>query len=112
MMPATIRAMQEKALEDGVEVIIGLAGVQPNQYPRGRDLALRFRRAGVPVLVGGFHVSGYPETRTFLEDCGITTVVGEAETTWCELLDDYIAGRLRRTYSGTDRLRAKTRSGE
>ena len=60
ILPDTIRAMQEKALEDGVEVIIGLAGVQTNQYPRGRDLALRFRRAGFPVLVGGFHVSGYP----------------------------------------------------
>jgi len=112
ILPDTIRAMQEKALEDGVEVIIGLAGVQTNQYPRGRDLALRFRRAGFPVLVGGFHVSGYPETRTFLEDCGITTVVGEAETIWCELLDDYIAGRLRRTYSVTDGIRAKTGSGE
>jgi len=112
ILPDTIRAIQEKALEDGVEVIIGLAGVQTNQYPRGRDLALRFRRAGFPVLVGGFHVSGYPETRTFLEDCGITTVVGEAETIWCELLDDYIAGRLRRTYSVTDGIRAKTGSGE
>ena len=112
ILPDTIRAIQEKALEDGVEVIIGLAGVQTNQYPRGRDLALRFRRAGFPVLVGGFHVSGYPETRTFLEYCGITTVVGEAETIWCELLDDYIAGRLRRTYSVTDGIRAKTGSGE
>src|SRR5262245_36033207 len=63
IVPATIRAIQEKALEDGVEVLIGLAGVQTNQYPRGRDLALRFRRAGFPVLFGGFHVSGYPESR-------------------------------------------------
>src|SRR5712691_4258929 len=108
ILPATIRAIQEKALEDGVEVIIGLAGVQTNQYPRGRDLALRFRRAGFPVLFGGFHVSGYPETRAFLEDCGITTVVGEAETIWCDLLDDYLRDRLRPSYSVTDGIRAKT----
>src|SRR5947199_2397541 len=112
ILSATIRAMQEKALEDGVEVIIGLAGVQTNQYPRGRDLALQFRRAGFPVLFGGFHVSGHPETRAFLEDCGITTVVGEAETIWCELLDDYLRGQLRPSYSVTDGIRAKTGSGE
>src|SRR5439155_12747865 len=31
IVPATVRAIQEKAVEDGVEVIIGLAGVQTNQ---------------------------------------------------------------------------------
>ena len=86
--------------------------MQTNQYPRGRDLALQFRRAGFPVLFGGFHVSGHPETRAFLEDCGITTVVGEAETIWCELLDDYLRGQLRPSYSVTDGIRAKTGSGE
>src|SRR5499433_1679709 len=80
ILGATISAIQEKALEDGVEVLIGLAGVQTNQYPRGRDLALQFRRAGFPILFGGFHVSGYPDSRTFLEGCGISTVIGEAET--------------------------------
>ena len=105
---ATIRAIQEKAAEDGVEVVIGMSGVQTNQYPRGRDLALQFRRAGFPVLFGGFHVSGYPETRIFLEDCGITTVVGEAENVWAVLMDDYLRGELRPSYSVTDGIRAKT----
>jgi radical SAM superfamily enzyme YgiQ (UPF0313 family) len=108
VVPATIRAIQEKALEDGVEVLIGLAGVQTNQYPRGRDLALQFRRAGFPVLFGGFHVSGYPDSRAFLEDCGITTVVGEAETIWGEILDDYLGGTLRPSYSVTQGIRART----
>jgi hypothetical protein len=110
IVPATIRAIQEKALEDGVEVLIGLAGVQTNQYPRGRDLALRFRRAGFPVLFGGFHVSGYPDSRAFLESCGISTVVGEAETMWATILDDYLAGDLRPTYSVTDGIRAQHRA--
>src|SRR5690242_9944499 len=109
---ATIRAIQEKALEDGVEVLIGLAGVQTNQYPRGRDLALQFRRGGFPVLFGGFHVSGYPDSRAFLESCGISTVVGEAETMWATILDDYLAGDLRPSYSVTDGIRARTGSGE
>jgi radical SAM superfamily enzyme YgiQ (UPF0313 family) len=112
IVPATIRAVQEKALEDGVEVLIGLAGVQTNQYPRGRDLALQFRRAGFTVLFGGFHVSGYPDSRAFLESCGISTVVGEAETMWATILDDYLAGDLRPSYSVTDGIRARTGSGE
>jgi radical SAM superfamily enzyme YgiQ (UPF0313 family) len=112
IVPATIGAVQEKALEDGVEVIVGMAGVQTNQYPRGRDLALQFKRAGFPVLFGGFHVSGYPDSRAFLEDCGITTVVGEAENLWATILDDYRRGELQRSYSVTDGIRAKTGSGE
>ncbi len=112
VLPATIRSMQEKALEDGVEVIVGLAGVQTNQYPRGRDLALQFRRAGFPVLFGGFHVSGHPDSRAFLESCGVTTVVGEAETIWGDILDDYLRGALEPSYSVTEGIRARTGSGE
>jgi len=112
VLPETVQAIREKSMEDRVETIIGLAGVQTNQYPRGRDLALQFRRAGFPVLFGGFHVSGYPQSRVFLEDCGITTVVGEAETLWTSILDDYLAGELRPSYSVTDGIRAKTGSGE
>jgi radical SAM superfamily enzyme YgiQ (UPF0313 family) len=112
ILAETVRAIREKALEDRVETIIGLAGVQTNQYPRGRDLALQFRRAGFPVLFGGFHVSGYRDSRVFLEDCGVTTVVGEAETLWAAILDDYLAGELRPSYSVTDGIRAKTGSGE
>jgi radical SAM superfamily enzyme YgiQ (UPF0313 family) len=112
VLAETVRAIREKSMEDRVETIIGLAGVQTNQYPRGRDLALQFRRAGFPVLFGGFHVSGYRDSRVFLEDCGITTVVGEAETLWAGILDDYLAGELRPSYSVTDGIRAKTGSGE
>ena len=108
----TIRAIREKAEEDGVEVIIGLAGVQTNQYPRGRDLALQFVAAGFPVLFGGFHVSGYPESCRFLNSCGVTTVVGEAESTWIQILDDYLRGELQLHYSVTSGIRAKTGSGE
>ena len=104
----TIASIAERARADGVEAVIGMAGVQTNQYPRGRDLALQFRAAGFPVLFGGFHVSGYPESRAFLESCGVTTVVGEAETIWAEVLDDYLAGRLAPSYSVRDGIRART----
>jgi radical SAM superfamily enzyme YgiQ (UPF0313 family) len=108
----TIRAIREKANEDGVEVLIGLAGVQTNQYPRGRDLALQFVAAGFPVLFGGFHVSGWPESCRFLNNCRVTTVVGEAESTWVQILDDYLRGELKLHYSVTSGIRAKTGNGE
>jgi radical SAM superfamily enzyme YgiQ (UPF0313 family) len=110
--PDTIQAIKDKEKEDGVEVLIGMAGVQTNQYPRGRDLALQFVAAGFPVLMGGFHVSGYPDSCKFLNSCGITTVVGEAENTWVQILDDYLNGELRLHYSVTTGIRAKTGTGE
>jgi radical SAM superfamily enzyme YgiQ (UPF0313 family) len=108
----TIHAIKDRGKEDGVEVIIGLAGVQTNQYPRGRDLALQFVAAGFTVLMGGFHVSGYPDSCAFLNSCGITTVAGEAENTWVQILDDYLNGELQPHYSVTTGIRAKTGTGE
>jgi hypothetical protein len=35
-----------------------LVGVQSNQFPRAVDLARPFLPAGLPVCIGGFHVSG------------------------------------------------------
>ena len=38
--------------------MVALVGVQTNQYPRALDIARPFRAAGIPVAIGGFHVSG------------------------------------------------------
>ena len=35
-----------------------LVGVQSNQFPRALDIARPLARAGIPVGIGGFHVSG------------------------------------------------------
>src|SRR5579859_6267735 len=106
--PETIKAIKEKAQEDGVELLVGMAGVQSNQYPRGRDIALQFVAQGVRVMMGGFHVSGYPESRDFLHTCGITTIVGEAENLWAIIIEDMLRGELQKNYSVTDGIRAKT----
>jgi hypothetical protein len=42
----------------GGKGFIGLVGVQSNQFPRAVDLGRAFRAAGLPVCIGGFHVSG------------------------------------------------------
>lgn len=106
--PETVKAIKEKAAEDGVELLVGMAGVQSNQYPRGRDIALQFVAHGVQTIVGGFHVSGYPETCDFLHSCGITTVVGEAENLWGQIIEDFLHGELKLSYVVTDGIRAKT----
>lgn len=42
----------------GGKALIALVGVQTNQFPRAVDLARPFVEAGLPVAIGGFHVSG------------------------------------------------------
>jgi radical SAM superfamily enzyme YgiQ (UPF0313 family) len=106
--PETVLAIKEKAREDGVELLIGIAGVQSNQYPRGRDLALQFIAQGITTMMGGFHVSGYPESREFLNSCGITTIIGEAENLWGQIIEDYLRNELKLNYSVSEGIRAKT----
>lgn len=85
--------------------VIALVAVQTNQWPRAADLAIEFRRRGLPVMVGGFHVSGImelfpnptPELQEML-DAGVTLVHGEIEEEWGAILKDALAGCLRPRY--------------
>lgn len=86
--------------------LICLVGVQSNQFPRAMDLAREFRALGLPVAIGGFHVSGclsmLPELPADLRealDLGITLFAGEAETHIDELLRDAWAGKLKPIYN-------------
>src|SRR5215469_12477494 len=87
------------------KTIVGLVGVQTNQFPRACDLARKFRNAGLTVLMGGFHVSGYlallpeipPDIQELL-DQGVTLVKGEVEETWGDLLADAVNGQLQPMY--------------
>ncbi len=75
--------------------LVGLVGVQTNQFPRALDLAEPFLAANIPVAIGGFHVSGClamlpsppPELQQAL-DRGITLFAGEAEEHLEKLLQD------------------------
>ena len=87
------------------QTIVCLVGVQTNQFPRATDLARTFRRAGLTVMIGGFHVSGYlalmpeiPPDIQQLMDEGVTIVKGEVEETWGDLLSDAVHGRLKPLY--------------
>ena len=85
---------------------VALVGVQSNQYPRALDLARQFRAANLPVVIGGFHVSGClsmlpkptPELQEAL-DLGVTLYAGEGEGRLATLLQDIDAGRLKPIYN-------------
>jgi len=49
--------LERRRLGQG-RVLVCLVGVQTNQFPRAMDIARPLRAAGVPVCIGGFHVSG------------------------------------------------------
>src|SRR5215471_15864540 len=85
--------------------LVALVGVQSNQYPRALDLARPFRAGGVPVAIGGFHVSGclsmLDGRAVELDACrdmGISMFAGEVEDRLDILLRDAAAGRLAPLY--------------
>ena len=91
--------------------MIGLVGVQSNQFPRALDLAREFRRQGLPVIIGGFHVSGclrmLPQMPSELQEAqslGVTLFAGEAEGRMDALLADAYHDRLKAVYNYLDDL--------
>jgi radical SAM superfamily enzyme YgiQ (UPF0313 family) len=92
---------------EGGRALIGLIGVQTNQFPRAVDLARQFLSQGLPVAIGGFHVSGClailpevpPEIRQAQSE-GITIFAGEGEDgALDELFRDAHAGTLKPLYN-------------
>jgi radical SAM superfamily enzyme YgiQ (UPF0313 family) len=72
----------------GMTVITGTA-------PRAYSLAAHFRRRGIPVVLGGPHVTLIPGDAAPHADA---IVVGYAEDTWPALLHDAAAGRMQPRY--------------
>jgi radical SAM superfamily enzyme YgiQ (UPF0313 family) len=72
----------------GMTVITGTA-------PRAYELAARFRRRGIPVVLGGPHVTLVPDDAQPHADA---IVVGYAEDTWPELLRDFGRGAMKSRY--------------
>src|SRR6267143_167796 len=62
---------------------------------RAYQIAAQYRRAGVPVVMGGHHPSMLPEEALQHADA---VVIGDAEGTWEQVLADAAAGRLQRLY--------------
>jgi radical SAM superfamily enzyme YgiQ (UPF0313 family) len=72
----------------GLTVITGTA-------PRAYELAAKFRTRGIPVVLGGPHVTLVPDEAQAHADA---ICVGYAEKSWPRLLRDFAAGRLQSRY--------------
>jgi radical SAM superfamily enzyme YgiQ (UPF0313 family) len=96
-LPVTVRLIDEaiqrvpageivrRSRIPGVKAIVMLVGVQTNQFPRALDVASRFLPQNIPVLIGGFHVSGMLSMVGLTADLrdalcrGMILVAGEVE---------------------------------
>lgn len=104
--------MIKQIKKDGGKALIGLVGVQSNQFPRAIDIAKPFLAAGIPVCVGGFHVSGclsmlqeMPPDMVEAQQLGVSFYAGEAEEARLDqvFLDAY-QGKLQPVYNFLDVL--------
>ncbi len=64
------------------------------------QIASEYRRRGVPVVMGGFHATLCPDEVALYAD---SVVVGEAESVFAELLDDYRHGTPQKFYKASAR---------
>jgi radical SAM superfamily enzyme YgiQ (UPF0313 family) len=67
---------------------------------RAYQIASAYRRRGVPVVMGGFHASLCPDEVAEYADA---VVVGEAERTWPDVVDDFRHGTPRKFYRAQGR---------
>jgi len=112
MEPLTIAAL--KALtppyietfffDDRIEEIdytidVDIIAISAETYTASRayKIAKKFRENGIPVVMGGYHVTAIPDEA--LEYCD-SIITGNAETVWEQMLDDFKNSRLQRRYDG------------
>jgi radical SAM superfamily enzyme YgiQ (UPF0313 family) len=88
--------------DDRIETIpfdddVDIAGISVDTFTarRAYEIADRFRKRNVKVVLGGIHVRLFPEEAMKHADCIIT---GDAEQLWPEVLRSISAGLFRRRY--------------
>ena len=64
---------------------------------RAYQIASEYRKRGIPVILGGFHVTLVPEEASLY---GEAIILGEAEAIWAEVMDDLRHGQLKSQYTG------------
>jgi len=96
-----VRVVDETIEEVNVNEQVDLVGITTLTFnvKRAYEIADRFRAKGVTVVMGGHHVSALPEEALIHAD---TVVIGEAENTWQELLEDFKDKKIKKIYRAKD----------
>ena len=77
----------------------GLAAITVDSFSarRAYEIATEYRKRGVTVVLGGMHVSLLPDEAAQYADA---IVVGDAETAWKQMINDFKNGKLQKIYHG------------
>ena len=105
--PQKIARAIAAARQAGGGGMVGMVGVQSNQFPRTMDIVRELRAADAPVCIGGFHVSGsvsmFDDLSPDLKDAqllGVSLYAGEAEGGRLdEVFQDAMADQLKPLYN-------------
>lgn len=93
---AEVRIVDEKfePVPDERFDLVGITAMTP-LAPKTYRIADRFRKKGVPVVMGGYHPSVLPEEALEHAD---SVCIGEAETLWPSIVRDAMVGTLKERY--------------
>ena len=93
----SVEIVDEKFQEINFDKHYDVVGISLMTYNsiRGYRIADEFRRRGVTVVLGGYHPSALPNEAKQHADA---VVIGEAERTWPQLLEDIEKGKLKPFY--------------
>ncbi len=85
--------------------LVGITALTSASY-RAYEIASLYRKNNIPVVLGGIHISMMPDEA---EGYANSIVIGEAESVWNTLLNDFDKGTLKKRYYGelsslTDRI--------
>jgi radical SAM superfamily enzyme YgiQ (UPF0313 family) len=78
--------------------LVGISYMTPLAQ-RAYEIADEYRRRGAKVVLGGIHASALPEEASPHADA---VVIGEAETVWAPLIEDFRANRLKPIYQAAE----------
>jgi radical SAM superfamily enzyme YgiQ (UPF0313 family) len=94
----TPKSWQVKLLDEAVDPFVfepaDLVGITATtgQAPRAYEIADIYRKRGIPVVMGGIHVSFRPDEALRHAD---SIVTGEAENIWPKVMEDFSGNELR-----------------
>jgi len=101
--PMTDSELVRFVLDEGIR-LVGI-GAMTRMIAKAYRVADAIRAAGVPVVMGGPHVTGMPEEalgRNGGPRHADAVALGEADETWPQIVEDAARGRLKDVYAAAD----------